>query len=68
MKSPTQRKESRSQPIKISNFWYKISDVVIVYGPQAKSSIRTITDLKAEDMGSLVILKGIVVRANTVKP
>lgn len=68
MKSPTQRKESRSQPIKISKFWYEISDVVIIYGPHAKYSIRTITDLKAEDMGSLVILKGIVVRANTVKP
>jgi DNA replication licensing factor MCM7 len=42
--------------------------VYIVFGPQSKASIRTISELKSEDIGSLVIVKAIVVRSNAVKP
>ncbi len=39
-----------------------------MYGPQAKTPIRTISELNADDIGSLVIVKAIVVRTNAVKP
>lgn len=46
------------------------SFVSIVYGPNSKESshVRSIRELKAELIGSLVVCKAIVVRASDVKP
>jgi DNA replication licensing factor MCM7 len=42
--------------------------VFIVNGPNAKKSIRKMRDIKSEQIGSLVTVKGIVTRAADVKP
>jgi DNA replication licensing factor MCM7 len=39
-----------------------------VYGPNTKAKTQAISDLKAEDIGSLVIIKAIVVRVSEIKP
>ena len=47
---------------------HKNFDVALVYGNNAKVKLNSITDLTADDIGSLVIVKAIVVRASEVKP
>lgn len=47
---------------------HRTFDVAIVYGPNAKIKPVAISDLKADNIGSLVIVKAIVVRASEVKP
>lgn len=43
---------------------HKSFDVAIVYGPNSKTHPRSITDLTADDIGGLVMIKCIVVRAS----
>ena len=43
---------------------HKNFDVALVYGDNAKVKLNSITDLSAENIGSLVIVKAIVVRAS----
>lgn len=40
----------------------------IIYGSNAKIKPKAVADLTADDIGSLVIVKAIVVRASEVKP
>lgn len=47
---------------------HKNFDVALVYGNNAKVKLNSITDLTADEIGSLVIVKAIVVRASEVKP
>jgi DNA replication licensing factor MCM7 len=47
---------------------HKTFDVALVYGNNAKVKLNSITELTAEEIGSLVIVKAIVVRASEVKP
>lgn len=47
---------------------HKNYDVVIIFGPNSKVRSKAISDLKAEEIGSLVIIKAIVVKASEVKP
>ena len=68
MKQQTNVRTSLFPLIKISNPLSKLSDVSIIYGPGSKNKVRTISQLCGEDIGSLVILKAIVVRAGVVKP
>lgn len=42
--------------------------VAIVPGPNAKHKVQNLRDLKAEDIGSLVTVKGTVVKLTEVKP
>lgn len=42
--------------------------VFIVYGPNAKKSVQRMRDIKANQIGSLVTIRGIVTRASDVKP
>ena len=43
---------------------HKNFDVALVYGPNAKIKAKAIANLTADDIGSLVIVKAIVVRAS----
>jgi hypothetical protein len=43
---------------------HKNYDVAIVYGPNSKVKAKAISDLTADQIGSLVIVKCIVVRAS----
>lgn len=43
---------------------HKNYDVAIVYGNNAKVKPKAVSDLTADDIGSLVIVKAIVVRAS----
>ena len=50
---------------------HKNFDVAIVYGVNGvngKVKPRAISDLKSEDIGCLIVLKAIVVRASEIKP
>ena len=47
---------------------HKNFDVAIVYGPNSKTKPKAISQLAAEEIGSLVIVKAIVVRVSEVKP
>ena len=47
---------------------HKNFDVAIVYGPGSKVQAKAVGDLKADDIGSLVVVKAIVIRAGEVKP
>ena len=47
---------------------HKNYDVAIVYGTNGKVKPKAISDLKAEDIGCLVVVKAIVVRASEIKP
>jgi DNA replication licensing factor MCM7 len=47
---------------------HKNYDVSLVNGSSAKNQIRSIHDLSAIDMGCLVTVKAIVLRATEVKP
>lgn len=47
---------------------HKNYDVSLVNGNSAKNQIRAIHDLSASDMGCLVTIKAIVLRATEVKP
>lgn len=40
----------------------------VVYGSNAKIKPKAVSDLSADDIGALVIVKAIVVRASEVKP
>lgn len=63
--------ELRKNPLFLSSEIVKISwfsDVAIIYGPGTKNMSKTISDMKAEDIGSLVVCKAIVVRTGPVKP
>ena len=43
-------------------------DIAIVYGPNSKLRPRAISDLNADEIGSLVMVKCIVVRTSEIKP
>ena len=43
---------------------HKNYDVSIVYGSNSKVKAKAISDLNAEEIGSLVVVKAIVVRAS----
>jgi len=43
-------------------------DISIINGANAKNPIRAIHELSSKDIGSLVTLKAIVLRATEVKP
>lgn len=43
---------------------HKNYDVAIIYGPNSKTKVNAISDLGAESIGSLVIVKAIVVRVS----
>lgn len=47
---------------------HKNFDVALVYGSNSKVKPKAIADLTADDIGSLVVVKAIVVRASEVKP
>lgn len=47
---------------------HKTYDVSLVNGNSAKNKIRSIHELSAHDMGCLVTIKAIVLRATEVKP
>ena len=61
-------KNSQRPAIKTSISQLTFSEVSIVFGPQGKSQKRTITQLTSDDIGSLVVVKAIVVRSSVVKP
>lgn len=42
--------------------------VFIVHGENAKKNIQKMRDIKSNQIGSLVLIKGIVTRASDVKP
>lgn len=42
--------------------------VSIVYGPKSKVPIKTISEIKADNIGELIMTRAIVVRASEVKP
>lgn len=67
-KTRIHEKEYPRPAIKICTFFPYFSDVSIIYGPGSKNNIRTISQLSAEDIGSLVVVKAIVVRSSAVKP
>jgi len=47
---------------------HKNYDVAIIYGPNSKSKPKAISQLTSEDIGTLVVVKAIVVRASEIKP
>lgn len=47
---------------------HKNYDVAIVYGLNGKAKPKAIADLKSDDIGCLVVVKAIVVRASEIKP
>ena len=46
----------------------KIYDVAIVYGPNSKVKPKAVSDLSANEIGSLVMVKAIVLRTSEIKP
>lgn len=47
---------------------HKNYDVAIVYGPNGKIKPKAISDLSSDEIGCLVVVKAIVVRASEIKP
>lgn len=64
MQNPNMLEENEMIPIAS----HKSYDVAIVYGNNSKVHPKAISDLSSDDIGSLVIVKAIVVRASEVKP
>ena len=64
MQNPNMLDENELIPIAS----HKNYDVSIVYGNNAKVKPKAIAELSGDDIGALVIVKAIVVRAGEVKP
>jgi len=64
MQSPLLTDDNEKIPLSA----HKNYDVAIIYGATGKVKPKAISDLKSEDIGCLIVVKAIVVRASEIKP